>query len=85
MVFVREIHNQLSIQNPYTITQAICLAKLIEAKIKYFKPRSSNPYSSNSITASTANSFLLDSRQAQIPQQTPKLSPITQNIQSTDP
>ncbi|GAU18789.1 hypothetical protein TSUD_80780 [Trifolium subterraneum] len=39
-----EIRNELAIQKPYTISQAIGLAKLLEAKIQETKPRYSKPF-----------------------------------------
>lgn len=41
---IPEIRHELAVQRPYTITQAIGLAKLIEAKIKDSKSRPTKPY-----------------------------------------
>lgn len=43
-----EICNEMAIQRPTTITQAIGLAKLIEAKCKDYKPRPPKPLSQSS-------------------------------------
>jgi hypothetical protein len=42
---IPEIRHELAVQRPYTITQAIDLAQLIEAKIKDSKSRPTRPYS----------------------------------------
>lgn len=39
-----EIRNEIAIQRPFTITQAIGLAKLIEAKVKDAKPKYPRPF-----------------------------------------
>jgi hypothetical protein len=45
-----EIRSELAIQRPYNISQAIGLAKLIEAKIKDSKPKYSKPFSTQSVS-----------------------------------
>jgi hypothetical protein len=40
---IPEIRHELAVQKPYSITQAIGLAKLIEAKIKDSKPKTARP------------------------------------------
>jgi len=44
---IPEIRNELVIQKPYNISQAIELAKLIESKIKDTKPKFHNPFTPN--------------------------------------
>lgn len=46
---IPEIRNELAIQRPYSISQAIDLAKLIEYKLKDSKPRFSRPFTEPSI------------------------------------
>jgi hypothetical protein len=66
-----DIKNELAIQRPYTISQAIGLAKLVEAKIRDTKPKFSRPF------PSTTNNLPQPNKPNSFTQNLPKVPPQT--------
>lgn len=76
---IPEIRHELAVQKPYTISQAIGLAKLIEAKLKDSKTRPNKPYT-NQPTQNTTLPPHLPS-----PKPITTTGPITSTPPSTQP
>jgi hypothetical protein len=86
-----DIRNEIAIQKPHSIAQAISLAKLIEAKIKHTKPKfqkgfstpSSQPYNlstTHNNPHSTTNPASTNTLAAPIPLKPPNPNPLPNKI-----
>ncbi|PNX92586.1 Ty3/gypsy retrotransposon protein, partial [Trifolium pratense] len=75
-----DIKNELAIQRPYNISQAIGLAKLVEAKLRDTKPKYPRPFTPNSnITSQPNKSNTFNQNFPKIPTTSTTSKPISSN------